>query len=110
MGKKTLKAEPDSATGVQVGKDHVTIAVGVGEDDVNGVHVDESGVYIRGPVSIMTQPENIRVGGFWIQQTAWRQMLPSSIAFPNPVLKMKSSFANVEDMVQSVAWAMGLLV
>ena len=110
MSTKTLKTSQDAKAGVQVGKNYAQVAVGVGDSDVNGIYVDESGVYIRGDVSMMTTPENIRVGGFWVQQTAWRQMLPSSIAFPNPNLKMKPSMSNFESMVGAVAWAMAFLV
>lgn len=109
MGIKTWKAKEDSSAGVQVGDNHVQATVGTA-NDVNGLYVDESGSYIRGKLSIMTDPGQIRVGGLWTQQSGWIQMFPSTMAFPNPNLVLSPPIHGAAQMAQAVNWMMGLLL
>jgi hypothetical protein len=108
LGVKTIKVQETSIAGIQVGENSITAAVSSGKE-VNGVLIDESGVYIRGKLSIMTSPSQIRVGGFWVQNSPWRQMLPSNIAFPNPTLVMNSPTQGIENMANAVQFMQGLL-
>jgi hypothetical protein len=110
MAKKTIKLDENSVAGLQLTKNTIEIVASDGNEGANGVHVNEDGVHISGKVSIHTTPSQIRVGGFWVQNSPWRQMLPSNAAFPNPVLQMNTSFQGIEKMVQSVAWFASLLI
>jgi hypothetical protein len=109
MPKKTWKVSQDAPAGVQITDESITIAART-PGDVNGVFVDDSGVYLRGKMSIMTMPEHIRIGGLWTQQSAWAQMLPSTLGFPNPNLVFNPSMSGITDMVEAVSWMMGMLV
>ncbi len=109
MATKTWKSSQDSVAGMQVGKSHVTASVAT-PGDVNGIYVDETGTYLRGKLSIMTMPEQIRVGGLWVQQSGWMQMFPSTLGFPNPNLVLAPSTKGITDMAQAVAWMMSMLV
>lgn len=109
MAQKTIKARQDSESGLQVGENHITAVVNTASD-VNGIHIDESGVSLRGKMSLMVMPENIRVGGFWTQNTAWQQMLPSTMAFPVPNLIINPPIAGLKTMAEQVAWAQSFLV
>lgn len=109
MARKTWKTHPDATAGVQITPDTVSISVAkVG--DVNGIFVDETGVYLRGNISIMASPENIRVGGFWTQSSPWLQMIPSTLGFPVPNLIVNPPLKGIADMATAVGWMMGMLV
>jgi len=108
MAVKTWKLAPESVAGMQVGEEHVTACVAV-SGDVNGIYIDKTGTYIRGKLSIMTAPEQIRVGGFWTQQSGWMQMFPSSTAFPNPNLILSPPIKGIEQIVKAVAFMTSLL-
>jgi len=109
MSVKTWKTKEDAIAGIQVGDAHVTMAVSDGKK-IAGIHADESGLYLRGKISILTQPQHIRVGGFWVQNSAWRQMFPSSIAFPNPALVMKPGMQGITGMISDIQFMMGFLL
>jgi len=109
MAVKTWKSKQDASAGMQVSDNSVQATVGT-VNGVNGLYVDESGVYIRGKLSLMVNPEQIRVGGLWTQPTGWQQMFPSTMAFPNPNLIFSPSLKGASDMAQAVSWMMGLLL
>jgi hypothetical protein len=109
MGKKTWKVDQDATAGMQVTDKSVQATVAT-VDGVNGIYVDESGTYIRGKISLMTNPEQIRVGGLWTQPSGWQQMFPSTMAFPNPNLIISPPLKGVRDMALAVNWMMGLLL
>ena len=109
MGVKTWKAEQDAAAGVQVTDGSVQATVST-VDGANGIFTDESGLYLRGKLSMMMSPEQIRVGGLWAQQTGWQQMFPSTMAFPNPNLVISPPIKGITDMAKAVSWMMGLLL
>jgi len=110
MAVKTIKLSEDGKAGIQIEQNTVSLVATDAAGDAVGIRADETGVYIKGPLSIMTSPSQIRVGSFWVQNSPWRQMLPSSIAFPNPVLKMNMPMKGFEDLIQTVQWFSSLLV
>jgi hypothetical protein len=109
MGKKTWKANQDATAGMQVTDGTVQATVGT-VNGPHGVFADESGVYLRGKLSLMAMPEQIRVGGLWSQQSGWIQMFPSTMAFPVPNLLIDPPLKGVADMATAVGWMMGLLL
>ena len=109
MSKKTWKASQDATAGMQVADNSIQATVATA-DGVNGLFVDESGCYLRGKLSLMVNPEQIRVGGLWVQPTGWQQMFPSTMAFPNPNLILSPPIQGISDMAQAVSWMMGLLL
>jgi hypothetical protein len=109
MGRKTWKADQDATAGMQVTDASVQATVAT-VDGANGILIDESGLYLRGKLSLMMNPEQIRVGGLWSQSSGWLQMFPSTMAFPNPNLIISSPLKGINDMAQAVSWMMGLLL
>jgi hypothetical protein len=109
MGVKTWKAKQDATAGMQVTDDSVQATVST-INGPNGIFVDDSGLYLRGKMSMMMAPEQIRVGGLWTQTTGWQQMFPSTMAFPNPNLIISPPLKGISDMAQAVSWMMGLLL
>jgi hypothetical protein len=106
---KTWKANQDATAGMQVTDGSVQATVGT-VDGVNGLFVDESGCYLRGKLSLMMNPEQIRVGGLWTQPSGWQQTFPSTMAFPNPNLILSPPLKGIADMAIAVSWMMGLLL
>jgi hypothetical protein len=104
--KKTFKLGPDSAAGVEVTDRNATLIA----DKDNFVAVDQSGVYIVGPQSWVTTPENIRVAGLWTQNTAYRQMIPSTVVTPIPNLIVDPPFKGIKMIAEAVALMKALLI
>lgn len=106
---KTWKNKEDSTAGIQVADDSVQATVAT-PNDLNGILIDDSGTYIRGKISIMAMPNEVRWGGFWVEQSPWRQMFPSTTAFPCARFVLSPPIKGIEDMVEGVAWMMSLLI
>jgi hypothetical protein len=92
MVKKSFKVGVESKAGVQV-------------TDRN-----ESGVYIVGSQSWLTTPENIRVAGLWTQNTAYRQMIPSTVVTPIPNLLINPPIQGIKQLVEAVEIMKSLLI
>lgn len=106
MAKKTLKLHPETEAGVEVTDRNASLMA----DKDNFVSVDKSGVYIVGPQSWLTTPENIRVAGLWTQNTAYRQMIPSTAVTPIPNLVVNPPFKGIKTIAESVALMKKLLI
>lgn len=107
--RKTWKYKEDSPAGIQVTDKSIQATVSTA-NDVNGILVDESGTYIRGKISIMAMPDEVRWGGLWVEQSPWRQMFPSTTAFPCARFVLNPPVKGIEETIQAVAWMMSLLV
>jgi len=107
--KKIWKVREDARAGISLQTESVTMSVGA-TGGVNGIRADTTGLYLSGKLSIMTVPDQIRVGGFWLQNSPFMQMLPSTTAFPVPHLIPNLPVGAVDDIVEAVGWAMGFLV
>lgn len=106
MAKKTWKLGPQSKAGVEVTDRNV--AVMANKD--NFLQVDESGLYLVGSQSWVTTPENIRVAGLWTQNTAYKQMIPSTVVTPIPNLVVNPPFKGIKQIVDGVAIMKALLI
>ena len=106
MAKKALKLNPEAEAGVEVTDRNATLMA----DKDNFVSADQSGVYIVGPQSWLTTPENIRVAGMWVQNTAYRQMIPSTVVTPIPNLVVNPPFKGIKTIAESVALMKKLLI
>jgi hypothetical protein len=107
--KKVWKVDQNSTTGMQVTDGSAAMVADTGGHP-NFVHVDDTGVYINGKQSWGTMPDNIRVGGLWVQNNAYMQMLPSTMAFPVPNLIIAPPIKAIANIAESVSWAMSLLL
>jgi len=116
MSIKTWKVKEDSTTGIQIGEAFIQIVVSAGSEgspgsnrDVApsgvGFHITEKAVHIQGPVHFLDGPDKNTYGALWRPQSGWRQMFPSSIAYPNPNLIMDPQLVVfIEHMAKSVQW------
>lgn len=106
MGTKTLKSTPDSKAGVVVSTN--TVRTSVSED--NGILVDEKGVTINGPISIVSNTSQIRTAGLWTFNDVFQLMIPSTLATPRPTLMIDSPTGNLEKLMEESTVMIGLLL
>jgi len=112
MGKtrrKVWKVDSESKVGMSITTEDASL-VAATSGHPNAVNVSKKGVTISGPISLQASPSEIRVGGFWVQQNPFLQMMPSTMATPIPGLIFNPPIAGVANMVEAVAWAMTFLV
>lgn len=108
---KTWKVKEDSKTGIQIGESFIKAVVGTNENEGIGFHITEKATHIKGPVHFLDGPDKNTYGGLWRPQSGWKQMFPSSIAFPNPNLRMEVQLIQfVEHIAKCVQWMAGSLL
>ena len=106
MVKKSFKVGPESKAGVQVTDRNASMFA----NKDNFITADESVVYIVGAQSWLTTPENIRVAGLWTQNTAYRQMIPSTVVTPIPNLVINPPIQGIKQIVEAVEIMKALLI
>lgn len=79
---KVFKAHPDATAGISVG---TAVSRMSGNKD-NFVMTDEKGVTISGPISILQDTNQIRIGAIYTMNNAIDLQVPSSLVTPVPVL------------------------
>jgi hypothetical protein len=79
---KVLKAHPDAVAGISVG----TICSRMNGNKDNFIMTDEKGVTISGPISIVQDTNQIRIGAIYTMNNAVDLQVPSSLVTPVPVL------------------------
>lgn len=105
MGTKVIKSSAGSDAGVVVA-DNV-VRTSVNED--NSVVVAENGTTISGPISFVSNPNQIRVGGLWTFNTPYQMMLPSTYATPSPVLLVNPPVKQLTSIMKDTAVMIGML-
>jgi hypothetical protein len=105
MGTKIIKSNSTSGAGVVVSEN--TVRATVNED--NSVMVAENGVTISGPVSLVSSPAHIRVGGLWTFNTPYNMMLPSTYATPAATLTVNPPIKQFKTIMEDASIMMGLL-
>lgn len=106
MGRRIIKAAPDSLAGLDIGEN----AVRLSGNTENLIYVDGSGVYIVGPISILTEAENIRVATNYTFPTTYQCTLPSTTVNPQPILVEQSPIQGFTSLAEEVARLLGELV
>lgn len=107
--KKVWKLDAEAKAGMEVTSESATMAAATASHP-NAVRVDKNGVTIAGPISIQTNPSEIRIGGFWVQQNPFMQMMPSTMATPIPALILNPPISGILQKAEAVAWAMTFLI
>lgn len=78
---RIFRASNSAESGLIV-TEHLTSMVG---DKRHSIIVDNRGVTLKGPLSLMTTSENIRRAGFWIGGNDFLRMIPSTLVTPQPM-------------------------
>lgn len=105
MGTKTIKSNSGSAAGVVVSDNSARITV----NEDNGVIVDEKGTTINGPISLVTNPNQVRVGGLWTFNNPFQMMIPSTYATPSVVLMVDLPIKQLTSIMKDAAVMIALL-
>ena len=82
MPKRVIKVADDAEAGLEV----TTNATRLAGSRENFFFADQDGLFLVGSLSILTQPENIRIGTSFVFPTAYEAMLPSTTVNPQPML------------------------
>ena len=80
--KRVLKVTPTTDAGIEVTENSSRIS----GNRENFVYIDESGVYCVGPVSFLSEPQNMRIAGLFRFPTAYEMAIPSTVTTPRPML------------------------
>lgn len=102
---KTIKDTPEAAAGLVVGTNAARL---MGKRD-HYVAVDERGTTINGPVSFVSSPQQIRMGGLWTFNNPLTMSIPSTLATPSPVLIVNPPVKQVASLMKDAVIMMGLL-
>ncbi len=106
MARRVIKATPEAEAAVEVGERACRMLGSPGA----GFYTDESGAYIIGAISLLAQPEQIRVGGAFTFPRGNDARLPSTAVNPQPILLDNSPVAGFSDLVTQVADLLGELL
>lgn len=86
-----------------------TSALMIGNEN-NLIAVDETGVTISGPISLVAEAHNIRRGGLFIGLNDFTDMIPSTIVTPLPKQIPFPPIQGVIGIAKDVAFFTALLV
>ena len=103
---RVWKASKNAVAGVQTTE---TFAALIG-DKRNFVLVDNKGIYLRGPISIIADAANIRRGGLWVGISDFIHMIPSTLFTPFPAQIPFPPIFAVTDIKDDVAYFQAFLV
>lgn len=85
-------------------------SVSVIGDSRHLIVVDDRGVTIKGPLSIVSDAMGRRSGGLFVEISDFQQMIPQTIVTPFPSKMPFPPIAGLINMVQDVAFFLALLV
>lgn len=80
--KRVLKVSPTTDAGIEVTEKSARLS----GNNENFVYTDESGVYCVGPVSFLSEPQNMKIAGMFRFPTAYEMSIPSTAVSPMPML------------------------
>jgi hypothetical protein len=103
---RILKATPDAQAGVSIGREAVRVA---GSRE-SFFYADRSGCYITGKISLVTNPEDIRIGTLWTLPRGYLGQLPSTTATPQPMYVINPPITGFADIAAEVARLLSELV
>lgn len=100
-----IKNSAISAAGLAVGERNARL---MGNKD-NYVASDDTGTTVAGPVSFAASTEQIRLNGLFVMNSALQMTIPSTLAFPSPVLRVDMPVKQMKTLMEQVALMAGLL-
>jgi hypothetical protein len=106
MPRRIIKVSPDALTGVEIDENSARMS---GSRDTF-FYTDESGCYIVGNISILAEPQNIRIAGSYTFPTAYEAQLPSTAVNPTPILIAHSPVEGFSDFASQVSDLLGELL
>jgi len=106
MGRRVIKAHRDALAGLEVGRNSTKLS----GNRENFFYSDESGCYVVGPISLLAEPQNIRIGGCYTFLPAYKSQLPSTAVNPTPTFEAHSPTEGFQSLATEVARLLGELI
>jgi hypothetical protein len=106
MGRRVLKASADAMAGIEIQEE----AISINGNNENFFYADESGCYIAGPISIKTDPDQVRIATGFTFQPAYKAQIPSTCVSPQPTLVANNPVEGFSDFADEVANLLGELL
>lgn len=103
---RTFKASKTSKAGLMLEEGTASL---IG-DKKHFISVDERGITLRGPISIVAGAESIRRGGLFVGLNDFLETIPSTIVTPFPRLIPFPPAYMLGNIVRDVAYFMSLLI
>ena len=79
-------------------------------DENHFVTADDTGIYLKGPISIVTDGAGVRTGGLFVGINEFLNMIPSTIVSPIPQKVPFPPVFAVQNLVQDLSFFLSLLV
>ena len=105
MPDKMWKSEPTSLAGFACGN---SVARMHGNKD-NFVKCDDTGTFLSGRVSFVTQAQNIRVSTLWTFNNAFALSIPSTLGTPIPTLQFSPPTESLQYIMSGAVQMMQLI-
>ena len=103
---RVIKASRDSKAGIKITEGSTIIA----GDDRHLIGVDNRGITIKGPTSIVADAMNRRVGGLFVGLNDFMHCIPSTMFTPIPQQIPFPPAAGLVSIARDVAFFMAMLV
>lgn len=103
---RAFKASKKAKAGVLVQTDAASLIA----DDSHFIVVDEKGISLRGPISIIATADGVRRAGLWIGLTDFQKELPSCIPLPLPETVRYPPVHVLATITEDIAHFMAFLV
>lgn len=97
--KRVLKVTPTTDAGIEVTEQSARLS----GNSENFVYADDSGVYCVGPVSFLSEPDNMRIAGMFRFPTAYEMTIPSTVVSPRPMLIPDPPIEGFTNLAEAVA-------
>lgn len=97
--KRVLKVTPTTDAGVEVTEQSAKLS----GNSENFIYTDDSGIYCVGPVSFLSEPENMRIAGMFRFPTAYEMAIPSTAVSPRPMLIPDPPIEGFTTLAEAVA-------
>lgn len=106
MARRVVKVSDEATAGLVVNEQAAKLS---GDRD-NFIHLCSDGVSIVGNISLLAEPENIRIGSVWVLPRGYEAMLPSTAVNPQPILVLNNPAEGITSLVEEVAQLLAELV
>ena len=103
---KTIRASSQGKAGVEITEQSAAL---VGNQN-NFIVCNESGTYVKGPISFITDATGIRKGGLFVGLNDFLHMVPSTIISPIPTQIPFMPVGGLVNLTRDLAFFLALLV
>jgi hypothetical protein len=104
MGTKVFKSDSEATAGLTVSSKLCRMH----SNKENYVLVDDKGITIDGPISIVSGSSQVRYSALWTMNTETLLTLPSTMATPTPVMTINLPVKQIASLIEEASVMIGL--